>query len=218
MDLRAVQYQRNSEILKKYLPEQTVEIISEWIIKFDFKLKITKERKTRLGDYMPPHNGLNHTITINHNLNKYAFLITLVHEVAHLVTFNEFKNTVNPHGTEWKKNFQKLMQPFLNTDIFPLEVFAALRKYIQNPAASSCSDIQLLRTLKLHDENNNYIFIEHLKLNTLFLYNGSRIFKKGEKIRKRFKCIEINSGSIYLFNPLTEVELFDPINTSLPLK
>ncbi len=218
MDLRAVQYQRNSEILKKYLPEQTVEIISEWIIKFDFKLKITKERKTRLGDYMPPHNGLNHTITINHNLNKYAFLITLVHEVAHLVTFNEFKNTVNPHGTEWKKNFQKLMQPFLNTDIFPLEVFAALRKYIQNPAASSCSDIQLLRTLKLHDENNNYIFIEHLKLNTLFLYNGSRIFKKGEKIRKRFKCIEINSGSIYLFNPLTEVEIFDPINTSLPLK
>jgi SprT protein len=218
VDLRAVQYQRNSEILKKYLPEQTVEIISEWIIKFDFKLKITKERKTRLGDYMPPHNGLNHTITINHNLNKYAFLITLVHEVAHLVTFNEFKNTVNPHGTEWKKNFQKLMQPFLNTDIFPLEVFAALRKYIQNPAASSCSDIQLLRTLKLHDENNNYIFIEHLKLNTLFLYNGSRIFKKGEKIRKRFKCIEINSGSIYLFNPLTEVEIFDPINTSLPLK
>ena len=218
MDLRAVQYQRNSEILKKYLPEQTVEIISEWIIKFDFKLKITKERKTRLGDYMPPHNGLNHTITINHNLNKYAFLITLVHEVAHLVTFNEFKNTVNPHGTEWKKNFQKLMQSFLNTDIFPLEVFAALRKYIQNPAASSCSDIQLLRTLKLHDENNNSIFIEHLKLNTLFLYNGSRIFKKGEKIRKRFKCIEINSGSVYLFNPLTEVELFDPINTSLPLK
>lgn len=218
MDLRAVQYQRNSEILKKYLPEQTVEIISEWIIKFDFKLKITKERKTRLGDYMPPHNGLNHTITINYNLNKYAFLITLVHEVAHLVTFNEFKNTVNPHGTEWKKNFQKLIQPFLNTDIFPLEVFAALRKYIQNPAASSCSDIQLLRTLKLHDENNNSIFIEHLELNTLFLYNGSRIFKKGEKIRKRFKCIEINSGSVYLFNPLTEVEIFDPINTPIPIK
>lgn len=215
MDLRAVQYQRNSEILKKYLPEQSVEIISSWIIKFDFKLKITKDRKTRLGDYMPPHNGLNHTITINYNLNKYAFLITLVHEVAHLVTFNEFKNTVNPHGTEWKKNFQKLIQPFLNTDIFPLEVFAALRKYIQNPAASSCSDVQLLRTLKLHDENNNSIFIEHLEPNTLFLYNGSRIFKKGERIRKRFKCIEINSGSVYLFNPLTEVELFDPINTSL---
>lgn len=209
MDLRAVQYQRNSEILKKYLPEETVVVISEWIIEFDFKLKITKERKTRLGDYTSPRGDLNHIITINYNLNKYAFLITLVHEVAHLVTFNEHKNTVNPHGTEWKRNFQKMMQPFLNTDILPLEVFAALRKYLQNPAASSCSDIQLLRTLKLHDEDSDTIFLEHLPINTLFLYNGSRIFKKGERIRKRYKCVEIKSGVVFLFNPITEVEIFD---------
>ncbi len=214
MDLRAIQYQRNSEILKKYLPEETVGIIAEWIIDLDFKLKITKERKTRLGDYMSPHGGLNHTITINHNLNKYAFLITLVHEVAHLVTYNEYKNSVNPHGVEWKTNFQKLMQPFLNTDIFPLEVFAALRKYLQNPAASSCSDVQLLRTLKLHDENTGTVFLEHLPINTVFLFNGSRIFKKGERIRKRYKCVEIKSGTVYLFNPLTEVELFDSTTTS----
>jgi len=217
VDQRALQYQRNSAILKKYLPEETVGTIAEWIIDFDFKLKITKERKTRLGDYMSPHSGLNHTITINHNLNKYAFLITLVHEVAHLVTYNEYKNSVNPHGIEWKRNFQKLMQPFLNTDIFPLEVFAALRKYLQNPAASSCSDVQLLRTLKLHDENSDTIFLEHIPLNTLFLYNGERIFKKGERIRKRFKCIEIKSGTVYLFNPLTEVELFDSTTTNVQL-
>lgn len=209
MDLRAVQYQRNSEILKKYLPEETVVLISEWIIEFDFKLKITKERKTRLGDYTSPRGDLNHTITINYNLNKYAFLITLVHEVAHLVTFNEHKNSVNPHGTEWKRNFQKLMQPFLTPDIFPLEVFAALRKYLQNPAASSCSDIHLLRTLKLHDEDNSSIFLEHLPIHTVFLYNGSRVFKKGERIRKRYKCVEIKSGTVFLFNPITEVEIFD---------
>lgn len=209
MDPRAVQYQRNSEILKKYLPEETVMLISEWIIEFDFKLKITKERKTRLGDYTSPRGDLNHTITINYNLNKYAFLITLVHEVAHLVTFNEHKNSVNPHGTEWKRNFQKLMQPFLTPDIFPLEVFAALRKYLQNPAASSCSDIHLLRTLKLHDEDNSSIFLEHLPIHTVFLYNGSRVFKKGERIRKRYKCVEIKSGTVFLFNPITEVEIFD---------
>lgn len=217
MDPRAVQYQRNSEILKKYLPEETVMLISEWIIEFDFKLKITKERKTRLGDYTSPRGDLNHTITINYNLNKYAFLITLVHEVAHLVTFNEHKNTVNPHGTEWKRNFQKLMQPFLTPDIFPLEVFAALRKYLQNPAASSCSDIHLLRTLKLHDEDKSTIFLEHLPINTVFLYNGSRIFKKGERIRKRYKCIEIKSGVIFLFNPITEVEIFDAQQHSVNL-
>jgi SprT protein len=212
MDLRAVQYQKNSEILKKYLPEQSVALIAEWIIRFDFKLKIKKERSTRLGDYTSPRNGMNHVITINHNLNKFSFLITLVHEVAHLVTYNQHRNTVNPHGKEWKQNFQQLIQPFLNTEIFPLEVFSALRRYMQNPAASSCSDVQLLRTLKLHDEKSDSVFLEYLPLHAVFLYNGSRIFKKGERIRKRFKCIEISSGAVYLFNPLTEVEVFETAN------
>jgi SprT protein len=209
VDLRAIQYQKNSEILKKYLPAQSVDTIAEWIIKFDFKLKIKRERSTRLGDYSSPRNGLNHTITINHNLNKYAFLITLVHEVAHLVTYNQYKNSVSPHGKEWKHNFRILIQPFLNTDIFPLEVFAALRSYMQNPAASSCSDVQLLRTLKLHDENTGTVFLEYLPFDAVFLYNGSRVFRKGEKIRKRFKCQELETGAIYLFNPLVEVELFE---------
>lgn len=212
MDLRALQYQKNSEILKKYLPEQSVEIIARWIVEYDFKLKIKKERSTRLGDYTSPHGGLNHTITINHNLNKFSFLITMVHEVAHLVTYNEYKHSVNPHGMEWKMNYKKLMQPFLTTDIFPLEIFAALRKYMQNPAATSCSDVQLLRVLKLYDEDSDTLFVERIPAGTLFLYNGDKVFRKGERIRKRFQCIEIKSGAVYLFNPLTEVQLFEPIN------
>jgi SprT protein len=214
VDLRALQYQRNSEILKKYLPEQSIELIARWIVEYDFKLKIKKERSSRLGDYTPPHQGLNHTITINYNLNKYAFLVTLVHEVAHLVTYNQYKNSVYPHGQEWKQNFRDLIQPFLNTDIFPVEVFSALRKYMQNPAATSCSDTQLLRALKLYDIDNNLVFLEHLPYNSFFLYNGSRVFKKGEKLRKRFKCVELNTQEVYLFNPMVEVELFEPVNIS----
>lgn len=210
MDLRAVQYQKNSDILRKYLPEQSVPVIAEWIIQFDFKLKIKKERSTRLGDYTSPRNGLNHVITVNHNLNKFSFLITLVHEVAHLATYNQHRNTVSPHGREWKQNFQLLIRPFLTTDIFPVEVFSALRLYMQNPAASSCTDVQLLKTLKLYDEGSDAVFLEYLPHNTVFLYNGSRVFQKGERIRKRYKCTEISSGAVYLFNPLTEVELFEP--------
>jgi SprT protein len=215
MDLRAEQFRRNCEILKKYIPEACVATVAGWILDYDFKLKIKKERSSRLGDYTAPFAGSNHTITINHNLNHYAFLITLVHEVAHLVTYNQFRNKVNPHGREWKQNFKVLMTPFLNTEIFPLEVFAALRKYMQNPAASSCTDTQLLKTLKLHDEDNGTVFLEYLPQNTVFLFNKSRVFKKGEKIRKRFKCIELDSGHVYLFNPLAEVELFEdkrPLN------
>jgi hypothetical protein len=214
MDLRALQLRRNSEILLKYIPEQAVPVIAEWIVTFDFKLKITRERNSRYGDYTSPRNGQNHLITINHNLNKYAFMITLVHEVAHLVTWNQHRHRVNPHGQEWKQNFRELMAPFLTTEIFPLEIFAALRSYLRNPAASSCSDPHLLKTLKLHDKENDKVFLEYLPMGSVFLYNGSRLFVKKEKLRKRFKCLEISSGQVYLFDALAEVEMFQDFSAS----
>lgn len=213
MDARTLQLQRNSEILRKYIPEPAVELMAQWIVQFDFKLKIKKERSTRLGDYSSPRNGSNHLITINYNLNKYSFLITLVHEVAHLVTFNQYKNRVLPHGVEWKKAFAELMQPFMNSDVFPVDVLYAVRKYMQNPGASSCSDKTLLRTLKLYDEQDaDKVFLEYLPHKTVFMYNGQRLFQKGEKIRTRFRCVEISTGQIYLFNSLTEVEIFENVN------
>lgn len=204
------QIQRNSDILKKYIPEFVVPTIAKWIIEFDFKLKITKERSTKLGDYTSPRNGLNHTITINHNLNTYSFFVTLVHEIAHLKTYNTYKNTVMPHGQEWKQSFRELMIPFLNPDYLPLDVLYALRKYLQNPAAASCSDDTLMRTLKLYDainQNQHLILLEHLPYLSHFMYNESRVFEKGEKLRKRYRCRELKTGSVYLFSPLAEVEL-----------
>lgn len=212
MTPREQQIQRNSEILRKYIPEFAVPQIAHWIIEFDFKLRITKERSSKLGDYTSPRNGMNHVITINHNLNPYSFFVTLVHEIAHLKTFNQYKNTVSPHGAEWKQSFRELMQPFLSTDFLPLDIFYALRKYMLNPAAASCSDVTLMRTLKLYDDvntNGHLILLEHIPYRSHFIYNSSRVFLKGEKIRKRFRCTEISSGTIYLFSPLAEVEVFE---------
>ncbi|MBS1652301.1 MAG: sprT domain-containing protein [Bacteroidetes bacterium] len=206
MDIRQVQFERNSVILKKYIPEVSVPIIAAWIIDYDFKLKIKKERSTKLGDYMPPHNGLNHTITINYNLNKYGFLITLIHEVAHLKTYLEYKNNVAAHGPEWKHSFKILMHPFLTTDYFPVDILWALRLHMQNPSASSCNDLKLQRAIKNYDLNNETIFVEHLPLGSKFIYNDTKVFIKKEKIRKRIKCTEVNTLKDYLFHPLTEVK------------
>lgn len=209
MTAREQQIQRNSEILKKYIPEFAVPTIAQWIIEFDFKLKITKERSTKLGDYTSPHNGLNHTITINHNLNTYSFFVTLVHEIAHLKTYQRYKHNALPHGQEWKQAFRELMSPFLTTDFLPLDILYALRKYLQNPAASSCSDVTLMRTLKLYDansENSHLILLERLTHKTHFMFNN-RVFEKGEKLRKRYRCRDVASNAIYLFSPLAEVEM-----------
>ncbi|MCW3084554.1 MAG: hypothetical protein JWP12_1920 [Bacteroidetes bacterium] len=199
------QLERNQSILHKYIPEKAVPVISEWIYKFDFKLKIKKSRSSKYGDYRPPVKGENHLITINYDMNKYAFLITLVHEIAHLTNWNKNQDRVKPHGDEWKLHYKMLMHQFLDPEIFPVDVITALRKYMNNPAASSCSDINLLRVLKRYDVRQTTVLLEDVKHGSTFSYNENRYFIKGEQVRKRFKCKELKTNRMYLFNPLTEV-------------
>ncbi len=203
------QLERNQSILRKYIPENAVVTIAEWIYVYDFKLKVKKSRSTKLGDYRAPHSGKNHEITINFNLNQYAFLITLVHEIAHLTTWNKHKNKVKPHGEEWKMHFKLLMNRFLIPEVFPDDIIYYLRKHMNNPAAASCSDIGLLRILKKYDEKDGTVLLEDLPVGTLFSYNDTRHFIKGETNRKRIKCVEAHSKRVYLFNPIAEVKVLE---------
>ena len=200
------QLERNKSILTKYIPEPAVETIAEWIYVYDFKLKVKKSRATKLGDYRAPHSGKNHEITINHDLNKYAFLITLVHEIAHLTNWNKHKDKVKPHGDEWKMHYKLLMGRFLVPEIFPDDIIYSLRKYMSNPAAASCSDINLLRVLKRYDANTDLMLLEDLPEGAKFSYNDTRHFVKGKQNRKRITCVEIHSKRVYLFNPIVEVK------------
>lgn len=207
------QQERNHKILCKYIPEKAAGIIVKWITDYDFKLKITKERNSKLGDYRPPIDRPNHLITINHNLNRYSFLVTLVHEVAHLTTYNKYKDRVLPHGEEWKSEYKKLMSNFLDKEIFPDDVLYGLMSHLQSPGASSCSDAKLLRILKRHDNDAaSRVFLEKLPIKTKFIYNGERLFEKGPKVRTRYRCVEVVSGEVYLFHALAEVELAEPAN------
>ena len=206
---------RNAEILSKYIPEKAVPQIVRWIYEYDFKLKISKERSSKLGDYRPPYESLNHQITVNYNLNPYSFLVTLVHEIGHLTCYNKFKNRVQPHGPEWKYEYKAHLSYFLTKDIFPDDVLFALMIHLEKPGASSCSDHQLHRVLKRYDiktEETRLVFLEKLPYRTKFLYQGNRLFEKGLKVRTRFHCLELSTGKLYLFNALAEVELAEPVS------
>jgi SprT protein len=150
------------------------------------------------------------------SLNKYSFLVTLVHEIAHLTCYNKYKDTVSPHGPEWKNEYKKLMGNFLNKEIFPDDVLYGLMTHLRAPGASSCSDVKLLRILKRYDDpekNGRLIFLEKLPVKSKFLYNGERLFEKGIKVRTRYKCVEISSGELYLFHALAEVEMIEPVTS-----
>ena len=194
--------------LSRYMPEAAAPIISAWINDTGCQFRVSRSRRTKLGDYTAPFRGAPHKISVNHDLNPFAFLITTIHEFAHLQTWLHYKNKVKPHGSEWKTQYKQLMAPFLQLGIFPEDICHAVVQYMENPAASSCTDVHLYRTLRKHDKNASERFtIESIPAHSLFALENGRIFEKGEKLRKRYKCVERSTGRTYLIHPIAEVIL-----------
>lgn len=196
-----------SNVLEKYLPSHAVEPCFELIKANHVHLKIVHERQTRHGDYRKDVQGF-HLITVNANLNKYRFLITLVHEIAHLVAFQKYGRHIKPHGVEWKHTFQRLMVPFIRPEIFPNSVLSLVANHFRNPTASSDTDARLAYALKQFDERKpDVYFIHEVPNGSLFRIKNGRIFKKIGLRVKRYECLEINSRKTYLFNANADVEI-----------
>lgn len=192
--------------LAKYLPEHAVKPVFELIVDNGVHLKIVNQRVTRHGDYRKGISG-KHEITVNGSLNKYRFLITLIHEISHLVAFEKFGRDIKPHGGEWKFTFQRLMVPYIRPEIFPAHLLPHLARHFKNPAASSDTDATLSLALKQFDAENDKNYIFEIPYGSVFRIHNGKIFKKGAMRTKRYECEEIKSGRMYLFNPNAEVEL-----------
>lgn len=196
--------------LSAYLPDGSLEPVLDYLHRYKIHLTITRERNSILGDYRHAVHQKNHRISVNGNLNKYAFLVTLLHEIAHLLTFEQFGNRIAPHGKEWKNEYSKILALFLLKKIFPADIEKALLKSLQNPSATSCGEEHLMRVLKRYDERKpGEVLIEDLQVGQLFKLKDGRVFRKGEKMRKRHKAVDIKTGALYLFSAVYEVELVE---------
>jgi hypothetical protein len=189
-------------ILRKYIPQNAVPQVIKIIEPYNLYLKIVPERKSKLGDYYCPYRNHGHIITINSNLNQYRFLITLLHEIAHLKVWDKFHNSVAPHGKEWKNEFREIITIFLNTNIFPENILNILSEFIKNPQTRGVIKMNLNKELQKYDANNgnnNYIYVEDIPLETKFSISN-KTFIKISKIRTRWRCISIPDGKTYLVN------------------
>lgn len=204
-------HEKIATVLSKYIPPQAVEKCTSWIIGKNIHLKLTRGRASKYGDYRPLPQGAGHQITVNHDLNPFSFLITFVHEVAHLEAYNKYKRNHEPHGREWKNEYRNLLNEFIIQGVFPADITKALMNYIVDPSASSCTDLNLQRVLKKYNSGDESVLhLEDVPVDTVFRLFQSRnglVFKKGGQIRKRFHCIEINTRRVYFVSPLAEVEI-----------
>ena len=187
------------------MPDRAVDYCLGFYEKLHFQFQITRSRATKLGDYRYDLRTGRHKITVNNDLNPYAFLITYLHEVAHLNTFKKYGRKVMPHGAEWKKNFKNILLPVMKPIIFPLEVLHALENHLSNPRASSCTDPVLYGVLRKYDQNKPTLTLEDIEIGALFRFKN-KIYRKIKNKRTRVICEEADSKRKYLIQKLAGVE------------
>lgn len=194
--------------LKPFLPKGSFEKVIYYFEKYPVFLKITRERKTILGDYRnPTRSEPLHRISVNGSLNPYSFLITLLHEIAHMLTYINDGSKVAPHGGEWQKYYRRLLLRFLYHDIFPKRLEKVIWESLFNTKASTCSDPDLYRALKAYDKRPMFLkYVEEIPENSFFFTTDGKKFRMLGKMRTRYRCTEVKTGRLFYFHAMVEVK------------
>lgn len=190
--------------LQKFLPPNTEAYVAQLIIDYKTQFRIAPKRKTKLGDYRLPTGHSSHRISVNGDLNPHAFLVTTIHEFAHLTAFQKYGKYIKPHGTEWQMEFAQLFQPILSKNILPADITLALKNYLKKAKASSCTDDALYRVLRRYDKQPA-ILVEHLKIGEKFVLNNLT-FEKGKKLRKYYLCRNTSNNRQYRVLGVAEIQ------------
>ena len=135
------------QALSDFLPPGTSDPVLGYLNQHGVHLTISRARKSVLGDYRNRYQHQPHRISVNGNLNPYAFLITLLHELAHLLCHVRHGHFVKPHGAEWKQCFKETLAPFVNVNVVVTGQFEtpALSRFEEALAASSGMSLDEVR-------------------------------------------------------------------------
>ncbi len=195
------------EAFKKHVPENSAQYCWQLWKESPFNFYISKTRQTKLGDFRYRRDRKIQTITINHDLNPYQFLITYVHEVAHYRAFEKYGLKIKPHGMEWKFVFRNLIAPILTESVFPKDILIPLKKHMSNPKASSGADLFLSKAIKHYDvyKEKDVSLLADISPGEVFELKG-RKFQKELTRRTRVLCQEVNTGKKYLISAHAEVK------------
>ncbi|CAI8385772.1 MAG: Uncharacterised protein [Owenweeksia sp. TMED14] len=194
----------NWVIVKPFVPVSSHLFLEKIVNLYSGQIIISKPRSSKWGDFRCTIGGET-TISINIDLNEESFLITLLHEMAHAQVHSWDNKYAKAHGKEWKKRFQHLLIPFINSNVFNDDLKKALDRQINSLKATCAANPDLLKALRTNSQNN--LTVEELILGDHFQTITGNKYKLGVKRRTRFKCTDLDSGHIFTVHPLTEVKL-----------
>jgi SprT protein len=198
-------------ILHRHLPDSTAGYVAELLDAREIAVRISRPRRTKLGDHRPPGRGSRqHRISVNADLNPYAFLTTLLHEIAHADVWEACRSRwrrPRPHGREWKSAFGRLLEPVVDASWVPGDVAEALAVSMRNPTATSCTDRGLVLALARYDVGpTTRMRVEDLSSGQTFRVGSGQVFRLGARLRTRYRCIDVSTGAEYRVHGLACAE------------
>lgn len=200
-----------TDVFDTHLPAASVAYGRKLWQHYGFTFRVVKTRRTRLGDFRAMPQGPTF-ITVNADLNPYAFLITYVHEVAHAHVHQAYQRWGKPHGRAWQTAFQRLMQPLLTEAVFPETILEPLRNYMAKPAATTSANPALMLALRQTDRpvtnalTDGRVLLRDVLEGRAFQF-AKKTYVRGTLRRTRVVCKEVASGKSYaiLAHALVEI-------------
>ncbi len=188
--------------LSYHLPVDAVDHVAKLLMDNRIKLRITRHRNSKLGDFRPSTSRSPHRLSINGSLNRYEFLLVFLHEFAHLKIYERFGKQTAPHGKEWKSFYGMLIRDFISRGCFHPTLADPLTAYSYRVKASGVADIEVARLIRAFDEpaktGGEWMFLEEIPTDGLFRLNNGRLFVKAGKLRTRYRCRCAQSGKFFL--------------------
>jgi SprT protein len=192
--------------LARHIPARAVGGTMELLEGENVHVRITRARFSKVGDYCRPLRQAHHRISVNGDLNPYSFLITLVHEIAHMQVWNLHGVRARGHGPEWKQEFGRLLTPFLRIGVFPGDIAVELERHLLKPRASTLSDVRLQAVLNRYDPLSRTRLTD-LEAGVRFRLKNKRDYVKLGTDGKFCLCRQLSPRRMVKIHTLAEVEV-----------
>lgn len=173
-------------------------LVADLTEKYQFRLKLTSPRKQRLGSFRAYRKGEIPLIRLNNDLEPSLHLLVFLHELAHLVVWQQYGRKVRPHGREWKEVYRQLAVPFLTAEIFPEEMIQDLKAFFTSPGATFYGKSGLQKIGIRRDDTRPSLTLHDIPDNEKFYLPDGREMIKLHLIRTRFKCYHPANRRYYL--------------------
>jgi len=202
---------QHRNILLEHIPVEALDCILAWLALYPVSIRITRKRNTKMGDYRAPVKAAHHRISINGDLPADAFLITLVHEIAHLFIWDKYQRSVKPHGIQWKAQFRNMLHEVMVKNVFHPEINTLVDEFSSGRISYRIFNLKLEKKVYELNPGRKGIFLEDIPVNSLFAIHNGRTFIKEEKLRTRYRCKDLRTGKHYLISHLARVRLMSDV-------